>query len=544
MVERLYSMSQVASLLGATAPMVQEWVRRGWLEAEQLPEQPIRIAESALVRFLRDRGVDLPGIVEKVMREETSAQEPGERREPAGARSGASAGSATAGAPSAVEPGASAGTAAGVPSAVESGGGPRPPARPSGASTPSAGVACGGDMSDDAGAAGRTARQVLAAILEDAARRRATAIHLEAGPQGLALSLRVDGRLHEKMNFRARLPQGLAPLILAKCKAMAGLDPAERRLPQYGNISMHVAGRETAVGLASCPTAGGERLVIRLRPCAAPALEDLGLSPAALASVRRMLAAPGGLVVVAGPTCAACGRALGALAAALEDDGRCVVAVTRTPGGTQPALRQVVAGPEGGLSAAAALRAAVGQDADAIAMDDLGDRPTLEAAIEAARAGPLVLAGLVSRRPATDPAALVAAGADRLALACVLVGMVALRTVRRICEHCKAPATPAPELLDRLSLRHDADGLPAWEGRGCQECGGTGFCGEANLYAVLPVDGEVARLIAAGADGVAIEKAGRAAGALTPADAAIEAIRSGVTTAEEAARALEVAHEM
>jgi type II secretory ATPase GspE/PulE/Tfp pilus assembly ATPase PilB-like protein len=605
MVERLYSAAQVAGLLGATAPVIQEWVRRGWLEATQLPEQPMRISESALVRFLKDRGIDVPGIAEKVLREEpadcrpvierprarqtsasTDRPAPVSAGRPAAATSVSAGAAPAAGTPSPRMAGASSPRAAAAPvppatsasvphaarvsaatphtaagrgenfkssTAAPVAGSPTSSARsvagddvtqPASVSAAAVASAAGGD-GEDAGPAIRTAQQVIAAILEDAVRRRATAIHLEAGTDGLALHLRVDGRVYEKKNFRARLPRGLAPLVLTKCKGMAGLDPAERRLPQYGRMSMRIASRDVVLHVAACPTADGERLVIYVRPRSAPGLEAIGLAREPLAIVHRMLAAPGGLIVAVAPNRAACAKMLGAMSAAMEAAGRCVVAVMRGPPVGPTVARQIVAategGPGAGLSAAAAVSAATGQDADAIVIDDIGDRATLVAVLEAARTGPLVLAGLVSRRPEANPAALAEAGADPLALSTMLVGMLASRTVRRICDHCRAPAAADPQLAERLSAGRIADDLPTWAGRGCPQCGGTGFRGEAALYEAMHVDAQVARLIAAGADAGDIDEAARAAGSHTLSDSAIEAIRRGATTVEEAARVLEVA---
>jgi general secretion pathway protein E len=535
MVERLYSLPQVASLLGSSVPVIQNWVDRGWMEATQLPDQPARISESALVRFLKDRGIDLPSIVDSVTRREASAP-PAEPARPAAtvrpAPAEPHAPAPTVLRPEVIRPSPEQPTREQpaheqpaarpeVAPAAREQPSPRPEVRQPANVPPAAPrTTAGGDDARETDLAGRTVLQVLTAVLEDAVRRRATAIHFEAGPDGLTLRLRVDGRLYEKMNFRARLPQGLAPLVLAKCKAMAGLDPAERRLPQHGRMSLRTVAQGMALPVAACPTDGGERLVITLRPLTAPTLEALGIAPAALAIVRRMLAAPGGLIVVTGPGCAACVRLLSAMAAAAETGGRESLAVTRGPDSGLVVARQIVAAPESGLSMAAALRAAAGQDIDTIVIDDLGDSPTLAAALEAARGGPLVLAGMVGRRPATDPAALVAAGADPLALASVLLGMVASRTVRRLCEPCKAPASAARELLDRLSLRHETDDLPTWAGRGCPSCGGTGFRGEADLVAAAAIDVNESKY--------------------TLEEAAIEAVRSGVTTVEEAARALAV----
>lgn len=536
MAERLYTTRQVADLLGATPGTVDDWVRRGWLTSELLPQGNLRVSESGLVRFLKDRGVDLEAVfaativrdAQKQAPPQPKAAEPPPTPAPPAARPSDAA--AAPPPPASDPPAPRTAPHAETPPAAQAAE-PRRAAPAEDAPLPETEAA--------AKSVPATAARVLDAILQDAVTRQASAVHLDTGRDGLSLRLRVNGQLREKPNFRPRLPQALGPALVARFKTMAGLDPAESRRAQDGSFPARINGHEYQVRVSVCPTVNGESLVVHFRDlhAARPTLEGLGLSEQDLETVRQMLAEPSGLVLVTAPP-RGTGATLAAMAAAVVESGRRLVAVEMTAEIEIPAAIRTRPFPEAGYTSAAAVRAIMAQDAEAILIEDIRDRATAQAAVDAALAGHLVLGGLATRSTSVDPLALLAPEVDAFALARTLLGVTVQRTVRKVCAACRATTHPSHDLLDRLGLRPEDNGFLTYTGRGCSRCGQTGLEGETNLFSVLRVDSRIARLIREGAGSHAIEEAGRQVGMATLRDAAIETVHAGEVSLEEAVRTL------
>jgi len=205
--ERSFSTHQVASLLGSTPAAVSDWIDRGWLPSERLADGSPRVSVKGLTRFLADRGVNPTKIVTRPVPTDASSPD--------------------------------------VP----------PPLRPA--------------ASLHRGAPG-VAAQVAAAVLEDAVRRRADAIHFDPRADGLALRLRIGGRLHAKPNFPGRLTSTVESDILARLKMLADLDPAEHTRPQAGRFRTRIDGRDVTFRLATYPTSHGEKVFLQLFDPGAP----------------------------------------------------------------------------------------------------------------------------------------------------------------------------------------------------------------------------------------------------------------------------------
>ncbi|MCX5654060.1 MAG: ATPase, T2SS/T4P/T4SS family [Planctomycetota bacterium] len=502
MAERLYSPQQVAELLGVTPETIHGWVRRGWLGAERLLEGRLVIGESAVAQFLKNQGIDIEELfVKTVMRE-------------------------GAGRP-----------AAGTAAESRAAGASPPPAPPPAEQPQTAPAATSAAAASDlpAGAVG----QVLDAVLKDAVNRGATAIHLDAEGDGLALRLRVGGRLYEKTQFKPRLPRGMRTSLPALCKRMAGLRPEEAARPQRGGFRVRIDGQDRHFRIQSCPTSTGESIVITLDGRqAAPAIEGFGFSEEDLVLVRRMLAEPAGLVLVASPPRSVGPRFLAALAAVLGAGERRIAVIARRTDFEVPGAFYVRPDAEA-MPTAAAIRAVAEQDTDVIVLEDLCDSAAVAAALDAAGER-LVLAGLAIRGDGGGPSPLADAGADPLALAQSLVGTISVASLRQICDSCRTTVATDLELQMRLGLGGEADVVLSWRGSGCAACGQTGYAGETTATAVLAVGEEMARLIRRSAGRQAIEDAARRAGARTLRDAVMEKVLEGETSLEEAARALHV----
>jgi type II secretory ATPase GspE/PulE/Tfp pilus assembly ATPase PilB-like protein len=516
MAERLYSVDQVADLVGASPADIAAWIRTGWLAGETLPGGQVRVSEAGLVRFLKERGIDLGEVLR----------------------------SACPGAPGA-EAAASPGQSAIRDSPWRAASGGLSPSEATGPPFPARRDAPGQDGDLGADAAGRLAQ----AILRDALARGAEAIHLEPQPHGLVLRLRIDGHLREKPNFQPRLPKGLAPRLMARLAGLAGsafllggpgaagTKPAG---PRTGTFRVGLNGRSLEFRVAACPTAYGDRLVIR--PAGGPprrAIEDLGFLEEDLSAVRRVLEEPSGLVLVAGPPRSGRTTTLRALAAHVAPHGRKVLAVDRRDAFDLPGVDRVVAPGAPGL--AGYVRAGAAQAVDVLVVDEVRDGRTAAASVEAALDGHLVLAALASRAAWPDPTALVSARVDAVALSTALVAVIVQRLVRTVCPHCTRQVQPDAAEAKALRLRLGGKGGTVAVADGCPHCHQTGYAGRTGLYSVLCLDEALAKLVAAGTDGVTVRQAARKRGLKSLRRAARQKVKDHQTSPNEVIRVLRLA---
>ena len=230
MAERLYNTQQVAQLLGTSPREIGDWIRQGRLQAERMPGGNVCVGESSLVRFLKAQGVDLEEVMARVALAEGKPPQAG-----------------------ADPPPAAQGIAARKAALATAAATPAPGVRAPDVATASSPPPPDGD-----------AAAIADAILGDAVERHATAIYLESQADGLALRLRIAGRLYEKANFRRRLPSALAADLLARFEQMAGVDPGGPRAPHEGAFSRRLAGRDIEFHVSACTTPHGRHLVICL----------------------------------------------------------------------------------------------------------------------------------------------------------------------------------------------------------------------------------------------------------------------------------------
>ena len=579
MPERLYSTFQVATLLGATLGTVMEWMQKGWLPFKRLPDGSVRVPGSGLVRFLKERGVNIEQIMAKALATEGEYQprNPAEGLAPVeltavqpsavndrlapdvGAPEGRGAaeplspsGAAEAASSSGVaaDPASSSGVAADpalrqhVAEAVsayrqevqqmseqekvaahEQGRQQEPVAQPAGDPV-------------QAPATGDPAAQVAQAILQDAIARGASDIHLDSAAEGLALRLRIDGVLQDKTSFKARLPQNLAPQIIAHFKAQAALDVQRTRQAQQGLFAFTADGRQVKLRLSAWPTIHGEKLTISLRAAVVlPGLSQLGLDAQDEARLRALLVEGAGLILLAGPP--RCGKdvTLRAMAAELNTRERAVATIERSVDAEIPGVNQSAVDAPSGFGFAEAMRALADADGDVILIDDIPDPATALAAFDAAQSGKLVLGGMNVRSAPAAAATLLEMGLAPWPLSSALLMVVEQRNVRRLCESCRKQAAASDELLGRLGLnRRDVD-FPAFAPGGCAKCN-SGYSGLTRLLSVTYTEGPVAKVLRASGNVEAIRQAAQYAGTRPLGQVGLEKVRAGLTSLDELARVL------
>lgn len=376
--------------------------------------------------------------------------------------------------------------------------------------------------------------RIVNELLREALARGASDIHLDATEQGGRVRCRVDGVLGDVRDADAATHAAM----IARCKVLATLDIAERRMPQDGRIQVVVAGHKVDVRVATLPTQHGERAVLRLLDTSAARLDlsAMGFSDATLAALRDAVRMPHGLVLVTGPTGSGKTTTLYAAVSELDRERLNVVSVEDPVEYALDRVAQTQVNPRIELTFARALRSILRHDPDVIIVGEIRDRETAEIAIQASLTGHLVLASLHTNTAGAAITRLVDMGVEPFLLASSLRGVVAQRLVRQLCVHCRN-AHKATDAETRLLAGHGMSGIAQlYEATGCDKCNHTGYRGRLGLYRWLPVSPDIAQAIHARVPDTTLEATATAAGwPALPADASRH-LQSGATSLGEVLR--------
>ena len=374
-------------------------------------------------------------------------------------------------------------------------------------------------------------------VLERAMELRASDIHIEPFRTGLVVRMRVDGIL------RAVPFPGDAPpqAVVSRIKILAGLNIAERRLPQDGAARARVGRTEIDIRIATMPTQHGESVVIRLLPRDRGLLDlgKIGLFGRDEATVRRLLAMPHGLILITGPTGSGKTTTLATMLSILNEPTRKILTIEDPVEYEIPGINQSQAKPSIGLTFATAMRAFVRQDPDVIMVGEIRDSETANIAIHAALTGHLVLSTLHTETAAAAVPRLLDLGVEGFLLRSTLRAVVAQRLVRVLCDSCKSThELTEPDIVEdpRYRVLGFAAGETVYRPVGCERCGGTGYRGRAGIFELLELTDEVRPLVGEGADASLIDGAAIRAGMTTMMADAVQKCRLGITAAPEVLR--------
>lgn len=397
-------------------------------------------------------------------------------------------------------------------------------------------------------------------LFSQAVKERASDIHIEPEEREVIVRYRVDGQLY----VARRASRQFMSSVIARVKIMAGLNIAEKRLPQDGRISLKIAGRSIDVRVSTVPTSREhERIVMRLlhKTTVLLDLAELGFSERDYNLMHQLVTRPDGIILVTGPT--GSGKTT-TLYACLNRINRPDINILTAEDPVEyeiAGIHQVHVQAKIGLTFANAMRAFLRQDPDVIMVGEIRDRETAEIAIHASMTGHLVLSTLHTNDAASAFTRLVEMEVEPFLVRSTVIGILAQRLVRILCEHCKErySATPHelmqlgidPERsrrqLDRvLSPRYQVHGVPytpiVWQGsepptlyraRGCDKCDNKGFSGRLGIYELLVADEMVGRKVLANADAQSIRRAAQAQGMDTLRDDGARKALAGKTTVEE-----------
>ncbi len=378
--------------------------------------------------------------------------------------------------------------------------------------------------------------QLANGLVREALKLGASDIHVEPLEGSLRVRFRVDGVL------RTALERPDVPVrrVVSRFKVMAGLDIAERRLPQDGRMSLRLGGRSIDVRVSSLPSQYGERVVLRLLDRSAELLsfDQIGLAPNQKAALDQMIAKTNGIVLATGPTGSGKTTTLYTLMQRLNDIGRNIMTVEDPVEYDLPGVSQSQVNGKIGMGFAESLRAILRQDPDVILVGEIRDSETARIAVRASMTGHLVLSTLHTNTAAGAITRLVDLGVEPFLLKSTLRGVVAQRLVRRLCPGCSRQAT---------TTEADASWLARWKveapeslstpGEGCIGCAGLAYRHRLGVYEILEIGGRIPEMIRAGASESDIQ-----AEAMQPDEHifahALRAVARGETSREEAVRAV------
>lgn len=376
-------------------------------------------------------------------------------------------------------------------------------------------------------------------------------IHIEPQEEYLRVRFRKDGVLREAFE---PFPKKIIPAVTARFKIMSQLDIAERRLPQDGRIRRRYDNRNIDFRVSTLPSKYGEKVVLRILDNSATqlGLDKLITDPETLRIVQQMIARPFGLILVTGPTGSGKTTTLYSALAERNDPGVNISTAEDPIEYTLPGLTQVQVIREKGMDFAMILRAFLRQDPDVILVGETRDRETAKTAIEAALTGHLVLTTLHTNDAAGAIARLDEMGVEPFMVSGALIGVVAQRLVRRVCDECRIPYTPSRDELARFGLTTSGDGditlykantLQSHEiqeakakNQLCPKCSGVGYKGRCGVYEVMRVTERLQTLINQGAPTDTIKEAAVEEGMKTLLAYSLNLVREGLSTLEEVER--------
>lgn len=380
--------------------------------------------------------------------------------------------------------------------------------------------------------------QVVNALIEQGAYRRASDIHIEPGEYGVRIRYRIDGIL----THVTTLPLNMLNALVSRIKIIADLDIAEKRIPQDGRIQQKINGREIDIRVSTFPTVFGEKLVLRLldKNTHFLKLEDLGFSCCIRETIRHLLAKPIGMTLSSGPTGSGKTTSLYAMLNELNSVEKNVITLEDPVEYLFEGINQTSINLRAGLTFPAGLRSILRQDPDIIMVGEIRDLETAQIAVRAANTGHLLLSTLHTNDAPSALTRLMDMGIEPFLIASSVHAIIGQRLVRRICRTCIEEYQMLPGALERKLLGIDTcEGFVTYRGRGCNACGNTGYLGRVAVAEVLPVTEAVGRMVVGKASSTAIKEYVTAHEGFVPMlEDGLSKVREGITTLEEIIRCL------
>jgi type IV pilus assembly protein PilB len=379
---------------------------------------------------------------------------------------------------------------------------------------------------------------IVTQLLEYAVKSKASDIHIEPEENQTRVRYRIDGILHEKI----LLPKKVHDAVISRIKIMSNLKIDERRLPQDGRFSFTARNTSFDLRVSSLPTVFGEKVVMRLLPKAdtPPTLQDLGLRATALKTLETQLTRTHGIILICGPTGSGKTTTLYSVLSRLSTTKVNILTVEDPVEYHIMGANQVQVNPSIGLTFASALRSFLRQDPNVILVGEIRDAETADLAVQAALTGHQVFSTLHTNTAAGALPRLLDMGIEPFLIASSVNAIQGQRILRKICDHCKYPYNPLPEIIQSIQYvlgpLLTKKSFQLYKGKGCNECGNLGYQGRVGIFEVLPVSEKIMRLILERASAAEIEKQAVAEGMITMKQDGYLKVLDGLTSIEEVLR--------
>ena len=379
--------------------------------------------------------------------------------------------------------------------------------------------------------------RLVSLLITNAMETRASDIHIEPFENRLIVRYRIDGVLHEVESP----PKRQSAAVISRIKIMANLDIAERRLPQDGRIRLRIQGKEIDLRVSTLPTMHGESVVMRILDKGHVALDfrKLGFEDDTLETFLGVLLQPHGILLVTGPTGSGKTTTLYTALDRLNQPDVKILTVEDPVEYQMSGINQIQVKPQIDLTFANALRSIVRQDPDVIMIGEIRDLETAQIAVQSALTGHLVLSTVHTNDAPSTVNRLLDMGVEDYLLTSTVIGILAQRLVRKLCQHCKESYVALPELVEQMRLRrysNDAE-ITLWHAKGCTHCAQTGYSGRLSILEMMPMTDAVRSLVMKHENAAVLRAEAIRGGMVTMYEDGLRKALAGVTTFEEVLRA-------
>jgi len=377
--------------------------------------------------------------------------------------------------------------------------------------------------------------QLVNDLIEQAIKETASDIHIEPQEDGLRVRYRVDGHLYEK----TKLPKRLHTTLIARIKIMASMDIAEKRLPQDGKIKFITDKKDIDLRISTLPTVYGEKAVIRIldRRSILLDINELGFSEDNVKALRSIIKAPHGMILVTGPTGSGKTTTLYSILNEINSVEKNIITLEDPVEYSLRGINQVQINPRAGLTFASGLRSILRQDPNVIMVGEIRDTETVKIAVRAALTGHLVLSTLHTNDAASAVTRLIEMGVEPFLVASSVIGVIAQRLVRKICENCKQQYILEDKEASMFFGESNSK-IKLYKGKGCRFCNNTGYKGRTAVGEVMRITPAHSELINKKASSDQLKKFSIKQGMNTLKEEGLKLVKNGITTLEEFMRVI------
>ena len=382
-------------------------------------------------------------------------------------------------------------------------------------------------------------------IIKQAVNDKVSDIHIEPEENVVKIRFRVDGILKDIM----APPKKLESAIISRLKILANLDITETRKPQDGRITVTMKDREVDFRVSTVRTISGEKVVLRVldKSGAFVSIDRIGLSDDDFKRVNAMITSSSGIVIVCGPTGSGKTSTLYSCLSKINNPDINIITIEDPVEFNLEGINQIPVNQKIGMTFSTGLSAIVRQDPDVIMVGEVRDYDTANIAIQAALTGHVVFTTLHTRNAPGSVARLLDMGVAPFLINSSIVGVMAQRLVRRICNNCKKPQDISTitnfkevEVLKSVKSKNKGSKTTVYKGEGCQFCDNTGYKGRLGIFEIMILNDEIGELILNKASSAQIKKEAIKNGMHTLLEDGVEKIIGGMTSVEEVARVLDV----